>query len=44
MNRTKCEIYSRICGYMRPRDQANAGKNEEFKDRKMFDKSCNQIS
>lgn len=27
------EIYSRVSGYMRPTDQWNRGKREEFKDR-----------
>ncbi len=35
---TDCEIYSRIVGYVRPIDQWNDGKQEEFKDRKLFDK------
>jgi len=34
--RTKCEIYSRTVGYLRPVEQWNAGKQQEFKDRKMF--------
>lgn len=34
--RTKCEVYSRIVGYIRPVDQWNEGKQEEFKDRKEF--------
>ncbi len=35
-NRTKCERYSRIVGYLRPLDQWNEGKQSEWKDRKMF--------
>lgn len=31
------EVYSRIVGYMRPVRQWNSGKQEEFKDRKLFD-------
>ena len=34
--RTKCEVYSRIVGYLRPVSQYNRGKQEEFKDRKVF--------
>lgn len=34
--RTKCEVYSRIVGYLRPVDQWNIGKKEEFKERKVF--------
>lgn len=37
--RTKCEIYSRVVGYMRPVDQWNQGKKQEFKDRVEFDVS-----
>lgn len=32
----ECEVYSRIVGYMRPVRQWNAGKQQEFADRKMF--------
>ena len=31
-----CEVYSRIVGYMRPVNQWNNGKQQEFKDRKLF--------
>jgi ribonucleoside-triphosphate reductase len=31
-----CEVYSRIVGYLRPVGQWNAGKQEEFKERKEF--------
>lgn len=34
--RTKCEVYSRICGYIRPIQQWNEGKKEEFFDRAKF--------
>ncbi len=34
--RTKCEVYSRVVGYLRPVNQWNLGKQEEFKDRKAF--------
>jgi len=34
--RTKCEVYSRVVGYLRPISQWNEGKQEEFKDRKTF--------
>jgi len=33
----KCEIYSRVAGYIRPVHYWNRGKKEEFKDRKYFD-------
>jgi len=32
-----CEIYSRIVGYLRPVNQWNKGKKEEFKIRKVFE-------
>ncbi len=35
-SRTKCEVYSRIVGYIRPVQQWNAGKQAEWKDRKTF--------
>ena len=31
-----CEVYSRIVGYMRPVNQWNNGKQQEYKDRKTF--------
>lgn len=38
MPRTRCEIWSRSVGYLRPVEQWNEGKQEEFKDRQTFDK------
>ncbi len=35
---TDCEVYSRIVGYLRPVDQWNDGKQEEFKERRLFDR------
>jgi ribonucleoside-triphosphate reductase len=34
--RQLCEVYSRVVGYIRPVNQWNVGKQEEFKDRKVF--------
>jgi len=34
---TPCEVYSRVVGYLRPVEQWNRGKQQEFKDRKTFD-------
>jgi len=34
---TNCEIYSRVVGYLRPVDQWNDGKRQEFNERKIFD-------
>jgi ribonucleoside-triphosphate reductase len=36
MKRTKCEIYSRVVGYIRPISNWNEGKVEEFKERVLF--------
>ncbi|GBE19864.1 anaerobic ribonucleoside triphosphate reductase [archaeon BMS3Abin17] len=36
MKRTKCEVWSRIVGYLRPTSRWNAGKLSEFGDRKLF--------
>lgn len=35
--RTRCEVYSRVVGYLRPVDMWNDGKQSEFKDRKLFE-------
>jgi hypothetical protein len=35
--KTKCEVYSRVVGYLRPVDSWNEGKQSEFKDRRLFD-------
>jgi len=32
----KCEVYSRVVGYHRPVENWNEGKQEEFKDRVVF--------
>tara|TARA_Y100000310_G_C20529872_1_gene737872 strand:- start:166 stop:330 length:165 start_codon:yes stop_codon:yes gene_type:complete len=34
--RTKCEVYSRVVGYLRPVGQWNEGKQAEWDDRKTF--------
>ncbi len=34
--RTRCQVYSRVVGYIRPTTSWNLGKQEEFKDRKLF--------
>jgi ribonucleoside-triphosphate reductase len=33
---TACEVYSRVVGYLRPVEQWNDGKREEFRERKVF--------
>ena len=35
-NYRSCEVYSRICGYIRPVQSSNAGKRQEISDRKTF--------
>jgi anaerobic ribonucleoside-triphosphate reductase len=37
---SKCEVYSRVVGYLRPVDQWNDGKQAEFGMRRTFDKSA----
>ncbi|MCX8194388.1 MAG: ribonucleoside triphosphate reductase, partial [Candidatus Pacearchaeota archaeon] len=39
----KCEVYSRVVGYLRPVDQWNDGKRTEFMDRKTFDSAIKTI-
>jgi ribonucleoside-triphosphate reductase len=38
MERTPCEVYSRVVGYIRPITQWNKGKRAEYADRKEFNK------
>jgi len=35
-NYQECEVYSRIVGYLRPIKQWNEGKQQEYKERKVF--------
>jgi len=37
MVKTKCEVYSRVVGYIRPVSNWNDSKQAEFADRKKFD-------
>ena len=43
LQRTKCEIYTRVMGYFRPVSQFNTWKKSEFYSREYFkeDISCN---
>ena len=34
--RVPCEVYSRVVGYLRPVEQWNIGKREEFRQRKEY--------
>ena len=36
VKRQRCEVYSRVVGYLRPVDQWNIGKKREFHDRRNF--------
>ena len=36
IKRQRCEVYSRVVGYIRPVTQWNKGKQSEFADRKTF--------
>jgi anaerobic ribonucleoside-triphosphate reductase len=40
---TSCEVYSRVVGYLRPVNQWNRGKQQEFNDRKTFDMKSNKV-
>ncbi len=35
-NFQKCEVYSRVVGYLRPVQQWNTGKKQEFEERKEY--------
>jgi ribonucleoside-triphosphate reductase (formate) len=35
-DRTPCEVYSRVVGYLRPVNQWNDGKSSEYSDRKEY--------
>lgn len=41
--KTKCEVYSRVVGYLRPVENWNEGKQAEFKDRKHFEVAVKMI-
>ena len=40
--RTKCQIYSRVVGFITPVAKWNRGKKEEFKDRVEYDEALEQ--
>lgn len=42
--RTRCEVYSRVVGYLSPVSQWNTGKRAEFKDRKTFEVDRNETT
>ena len=39
MERTPCEVYTRVMGYIRPVSNYNQGKKSEFYSRKYFEES-----
>lgn len=41
--KTKCEVYSRVVGYIRPVEQWHDGKQQEFKDRKKFESNQTKL-
>lgn len=40
IKRVGCEVFSRVCGYLRAVKSWNKGKTEEFGDRKEYQFSC----
>ena len=38
----KCEIYSRVVGYLSPVSEWNKGKKEEYKDRQTFSREFSE--
>ena len=36
LERQRCEVFSRVCGYMRPIDSWNDAKKSEYYDRVVF--------
>ena len=44
MERTRCEVYSRVVGFLSPVSQWNRGKRAEWNDRKPWDEMGAQLS
>ncbi|MFC1612761.1 anaerobic ribonucleoside-triphosphate reductase [Patescibacteria group bacterium] len=42
--RQKCEVYSRVSGYLRPVNSWNKGKQAEFYDRKEYKINANDMT
>ena len=36
LSKNRCEVYSRVVGYIRPVNYWNKGKKEEYKERKIY--------
>lgn len=43
IERQKCEIYSRVVGYLSPVNRWNDGKKSEFADRKTYNKVLDKV-
>lgn len=43
MVKTKCEVYSRVVGYIRPVSNWNDSKQAEFNDRVKFDLAVDEV-
>lgn len=41
--RQKCEVYSRVVGFLSPLSQWNVGKQSEFGDRRTFDRALSEL-
>jgi anaerobic ribonucleoside-triphosphate reductase len=41
VTRQRCEVYSRVVGYLSPLSQWNVGKQSEWMDRKVFKVASN---
>lgn len=41
--RQKCEVYSRVVGFLSPVSQWNIGKKSEFVDRKTYDRMLSEV-
>jgi ribonucleoside-triphosphate reductase len=39
----RTEIFSRVCGYLRPISNWNDGKQSEFSDRQLFDQTTSDL-
>jgi len=44
IQRTPCQVFTRVMGYLRPVNQYNIGKKSEFYSRKYFDEGRSENS
>ena len=40
----KCEVYSRVVGYLSPLSEWNKGKKEEFEDRETYSSNFKKVN